>query len=82
MRRMTATGLLATLLLVAGCVTPWGMNMQTRQERQLEESRGVHAVTEEKTEAERILPGFPPMKGTRYDTTGTVFDRFGGLPCL
>jgi hypothetical protein len=34
---------------------------------------------EEKTEAERILPGFPPMKGTRYDTTGTVFDRFAGV---
>ena len=43
-------GALALILFWAGgCMTPWGMNMQTQQERQVEESQSAKAVAETET---------------------------------
>jgi len=44
------------VMMVSGCVSPWGMNMRTQQQRQLEESRATQAVTEESTELEGPAP--------------------------
>ena len=53
-------GIVVTLLLagvaLSGCVSPWGMNMRTQQERQLEESRATQAVAEESTDLEGPAP--------------------------
>ena len=46
----------ALVLMTSGCVSPWGMNMRTEQERQLEESRATQAVAEESTELEGPAP--------------------------
>ena len=51
---IVATVLLAVVL--GGCVSPWGMNMRTQQERQLEESRATQAVAEESTDMEGPAP--------------------------
>ena len=44
------------VLSVSGCMSPWGMNMRTEQERQLEESRATQAVTEESTDLDGPAP--------------------------
>ena len=46
----------ALVMLMAGCVSPWGMNMRTQQERQLEESQATRAVAEQDTKLEGPAP--------------------------
>jgi len=47
---------IGALFLLTGCVSPYGMNMRTQQERQLQESRATQAVAEESTEIEGPAP--------------------------
>lgn len=51
-------GLVCALAIasLAGCVSPWGMNMRTQQERQLDESQSAKAVAEQSTDLEGPAP--------------------------
>ena len=56
MRHIALLALLVAALLAAGCVSPYGMNMRTQQERQLEESQATQAVAEQDTTLEGPAP--------------------------
>lgn len=50
MRRIgLLAGCLVLALVLGGCMTPWGMNMQTQQERKVKESEGTQAVASSDT---------------------------------
>jgi len=56
-------------ILLGGCISPWGTNLQSDQKRQLEESRATEAVAETSTRAE----GPPPVVVNQGDSsTATI----------
>ena len=46
MRKEMVVRLSLAAILLGGCISPWGMNLQSDQKRQLEESRATEAVAE------------------------------------
>jgi len=61
--------LLVAACLLAGCMAPYGMNMQTQQQRQLEESRASEMIAQTATSAD----GPPPVVVNQGDSsTATI----------
>lgn len=69
MRHATFLTLLVAAALLAGCMAPYGMNMQTQQQRQLEESRASELIAATATSAD----GPPPVVVNQGDSsTATI----------
>ena len=69
MKTLTLFTLLVAAALLAGCMAPYGMNMQTQQQRQLEESRASELIAQSATSAD----GPPPVVVNQGDSsTATI----------